>query len=337
MSKIICVVPTNRPAQMEAFRKAWKPLFEKHSVTLIIVWDGGEPKIQIDDAKPYPFTNVHSLIVNRDLFCRYTDGVRNMGFVVACEYFLDSPDDVLLTLDDDVAPRTYDLSKYGGAILEIVSDPIQAHLDALNRKIPLSWMNTAHDTDLCLRGVPYGIRDEAPVMLSHGVWVGTPDFDGQSQLELEAGAGVPYTLPYYVGPIPRGVMFPLCGMSVMVRREALPYFFFAPMGPDSGVEGLHRFGDIWLGVNLKLAFDELGWGCYTGASTVLHTRKSDATKNYEQEKLGREWNESVWHFEQHGYDPKMTPACYAYLTAYAEKRRRYAELIHSILGKPETP
>lgn len=335
MPKIVCVVPSIRPERLAEFRKAWRPLFEKHGVLLVTVLDGEEPLVMFREAGGKaeliirPWTESGT---DKSLFCRRTDAVRNLGFVEAARF----KPDVVLTMDDDVAPPgkvpVCELDGDDGKKAVIVSnddhDPIQAHLDALARRVPISWMNTAHMGAEYLRGVPYGVRDEAPVMLSHGVWVGTPDFDGETQLRLEAGGGVPHSLPYYVGPVPRGVLFPLCGMSVMVRKEALPYLYFAPMGPDSGVPELHRFADIWMGIHLKMEFDRLEWACYTGASTVLHTRASDAKKNFEQEKLGRQWNE-WWPGRP---DDVLDTAHTAYLREYADKRRRFADLIRSIQG-----
>jgi len=334
---IVCVVPSIRPDSIQEFRKAWAPLFKKHEVTIITVWDGRrrtpdmpvEPVAEIEsDGKilhvVWPCTHEWD---GRDLVCRHTDAVRNFGFVEAAKL---NPDYVL-TLDDDVHPPAG-------------SDPIQEHLDVLQRKVPISWMNTAlEDYDqrpdpdgprvrivgqnprgdkrspTYLRGFPYAIRDEAPVKVSHGVWVNVPDFDGRTQLELGKcmtcanpergprpmlcstcketkydGSRLPYSLPYFRGPVPRGCYLPFCGMNVMVHRDALPYLYFAPMGPDTGVQGLNRFADIWMGLLLKRACDSNDWAIYTGASTVIHTRASDPFKNVEQERLGVEWNEWAW-------------------------------------------
>lgn len=338
--KIVVVIPTVRPEQYKSFVGSWKSLFEKHEVTLVTVWDGETPRVDIwNYRKDGPIeTDYNQTLYStyKNLIYRYTDACRNLGFIVTAQL---SPDYVL-TLDDDVVPwKGDDLSIATVAdVRTLCPDPIQAHLDVLQRKATLSWMNTAHDTDLYLRGVPYGIRDEAPVMLSHGVWVGTPDFDGETQLQLESCMGkytngVPYSLPYYVGPIPKGVLFPLCGMNVMVRREALPYFYFAPMGVDTKIEGLNRFGDIWMGVHLKREFDRLNWACYTGRSTILHTRASDAKKNFEQEKLGREWTEHLTRYIDcdFGWRKGLPDGFHDYMTMYRDKREQYKVLIDSLL------
>ncbi len=342
--KIVVVVPTIRPEQMEKFREAWKDLFTKHKVTLITVWDGEDPGISISgddldkitDGKP----NVHHLIDGYEgCFYRFTDSCRNYGFVAAAKL---NPD-YILTLDDDVEPYINQ------------PDPIQAHLDVLNKRVSLSWMNTADyrghvdfNTFEYMRGFPYSTRNEAPVMLSHGVWSGVPDLDGETQLKHtgEGGRLPIFNLTYYNGPIPRGALFPLCGMNVMVRRDALPYLYFAPMGPDTGIfhhetgniwtsqnHALNRFGDIWMGIFLKRAFDGFNWACYTGGSTVLHTRASDARKNMEQERLGREWNEWLHRFntEEANLGGYGSPEFWKYLDDYSKKRKQYAGLIQEVM------
>lgn len=299
MSKpsIFCVVPTIRPEKIPAFRAAWDRLFRKHDVKLVVVTDGDDPVAE------YVLPNGHVSITwsqcersdeRRGLFCRRTDAVRNLGFLLASTQY----PDYVLTLDDDVHPLTAE------------PDPIEKHLEALSQRVPISWMNTAMDDRQFanrdnvekmpyLRGFPYKIREEAPVMASHGVWFNVPDFDGKTQLELSNGGKdpLPYSLPYFHGPVPRGCYFPVCGMNLMVHRDALPYLYFAPMGADSGFPDLHRFADIWMGILLKRHFDRLGWALYTGASVVDHTRASDPHKNVELEKLGMEWNEMFWQAE----------------------------------------
>lgn len=335
VTKIVCVVPSCRPEQLERFRVAWAELFVRHTVTLIVVRDGDEPTLEeFDPDGKSQGPPVSPLVKLRqsdhaDLFCRRSDVVRNLGFLAAAA----EKAEYVLTLDDDVTPSPAD------------PDPIGTHLGILQMRRSLGWLKTFvhHDRNgeaHCPRGMPYGCREQAPIMLSHGVWDGVLDYDGETQLKLEAageplGEGI-----FYTGALPRGTLAPICGMNVMVRREALPLFYFAPMGPDSGVDGLHRFGDIWMGAFLKHRFDELDWGIYTGGAIVTHTRASDARKNVEQEKLGRAWNEwistLVWIGETaFGQVPEpegLPPGLWAYFKSYASKRRRYAELVTSLMA-----
>lgn len=386
---ICCVVPSIRPESMTEFRKAWGPLFERHAVTLITVWDGENPVVEVEDngenSLPSQFYRDQWEFYG-DIVCRRTDAVRNLGFIHAAK----SPYDYILTLDDDVHPPAG-------------SDPIQEHLDVLARRVPISWMNTAMEGQLTrlngdkledgelkpiyLRGMPYGIRDEAPVKVSHGVWVNVPDFDGRTQLELGKcrcakgselpcpptncqkcngtgydGSRLPYSLPYFRGPVPKGTYLPFCGMNVMVHRDALPYLYFAPMGPDAlPCEGcdegkiahgphadgsccphckgkfseLNRFADIWCGILLKRQLDSLGWAMYTGASTVIHTRASDPFKNVEQERLGIEWNEWAWQTAKGSWvdmPEAMLGLFWNYWQSYLNKANRFRQLIRELQG-----
>lgn len=393
-AKIVCVVPTIRPERMAEFRNAWRHLFAKHNVVLATVFDGDE--LYVTEQWPYdeiPHPARFAIDEHHvDLFCRHTDACRNLGFAAAVTMGAD----YVLTLDDDVAPIDKGFSRHAPGMPDYepnTNDPIQQHLDVLNRRVPISWMNTAHADSEYLRGMPYNVRAECPAMMSHGVWVGTPDFDGQTQLRLEAasstqcdkceGSGeadssrddahkpcpkcggscfvgsLPHSLPYYVGPIPRGVLAPISGMNVMVRREALPYFYFAPMGKDSGVlclkcvgEGgipdvpgfacvgcggsgssLHRFADIFMGIHVKRVFDRLNWAIYTGASVVHHTRASDARRNVEQERLGMSWNEHLWKLESGDAELPLPDGLYDYWELWKDRRRRYAGLIQSMIGE----
>jgi len=301
MSKpLVCVVvPTARPEMMDGFTAVWDDLFCRHNVVLVVVYDDAvRPAIAATtygDHAGRPFPDPPTYDAYRHLIYRRTDSVRNLGFLYAARLRAD----YVLTLDDDVAP---------------IGDPIADHLGVMGKRVSTSWMNTAQ-CDLRLRGVPYSVRGEATVHVSHGVWEGTPDFDGLTQLALERGAGVPRTLPYYEGPVPAAVRFPVCGMNLMVSREALPFAYFAPMGPDTGLN-LHRFGDIWMGVEMQGRLRHAGGAIYTAAARVMHTRASDALKNAQAEELGAAWNEMLY-----GRDRSRWPdALVTYRDAWTRKR-----------------
>jgi len=259
---ITVVVPTIRPNKLKDFKRAWQPLFTKHNVLVIVVVDGKKPYIEFDTLK---IELKEVMDKNSDLIYNFNDGVRNLGFAVAAKY---SDSDYILSLDDDVEP---------------LGDTIQDHIDALNMRVPLNWMSTASEYT---RGFPYGIRNEAPVMLSHGVWEGVPDWDAPTQLTRTSTK----PLHFYKGAIPKGVLFPLCAMNFAFRREALPYVYQAPMGPRVGLD---RFADIWGGIEMKRDFDRLGWGVVSGYSSVHHKRASNVYNNIIKEAKGLKLNEEL--------------------------------------------
>jgi reversibly glycosylated polypeptide/UDP-arabinopyranose mutase len=123
-------------------------------------------------------------------------------------------------------------------------------------------------------------------MLSHGVWEGNYDWDAPSQL-LKSDTRV----DFYKGIIPKGIFFPMCGMNITFRREALPYIYFAPVGKYKGAE---RFDDIWAGLEIVKDFAKLNWGIVSGYARVNHSRASNVFTSLEKEAVGIRKNEEYW-------------------------------------------
>ena len=270
------VVPTIRPESWKTFIKAWQPLFDKHSVKVVKVEDGEIPNVN----------GVHlgQIMGNdADLIYNFNDGVRNLGFAYIAKFLPGV--ETIITLDDDLTP---------------IGDPIADHLDVLGRRGPISWMATATKYT---KGFPYNIREEAEVVLSHGVWQGVKDWDAPTQLVK----GNP-DVQFYRGIIPKGVLFPMCGMNLAFSRKLLPYMYWAPM-----TDGIDRFADIWCGVEVKKIIDKKGWAAVTGYSQVHHERASDVWKNLIKESKGLGMNEN------YGEDE--------YFKMYAKKRRRWYEAV----------
>ena len=264
--KIAVVVPTIRTKEsMPAFMESWQPLFNKHNVEFILVNDTGDsPTIEHG-------TNFGYLPeLDTDLISNKCAGVRQLGFLYIAKYLPEV--EYIITLDDDEIP---------------IGDPIQDHIDQLNRKVPISWISTASDY---MRGFPYKVREESPVMMSHGVWEGSYDWDAPSQL-LKGDQKV----EFYKGVIPKGIYTPICGMNLAFRREALPYIYFAPVGQFKGAE---RWDDIFMGIMVIKKFAELNWAITTGYAKVLHKRASNPFTSLAKEAVG------ILHGEEFYKDPE---------------------------------
>lgn len=277
---IAIVLPTCRPETLPVFLEAWQPLFDKHNVEFIVVNDTEDkPFIEteyLSDFKPSELMmrggggaggNRKGFFKESDLISNKCAGVRQLGFLYIAEELPDIK--YIITLDDDETP---------------IGDPIQDHIDQLNRRVPISWISTGVDD--YFRGFPYQVREEAPVMLSHGVWEGNYDWDAPSQL-LKGDKKV----EFYKGVIPKGIFAPICGMNLAFRREALPYIYFAPVGQYKGAE---RFDDIWMGLEVVKDFAKLGWAITTGYAKVNHLRASNVFANLEKEAIGIKKNEDYW-------------------------------------------
>lgn len=270
MKQIAVVVPSHRQELTDSFLKAWQPLFKKHDVELIIVYDALEiPHIihynqGVDKNPTFRMYEPEEI----SLISNHCAGVRQLGF----QYIAQNLPDIkyIITLDTDVAP---------------IGDPIQDHIDQLNRRVPISWISTS--TDAYMRGFPYGVREEAPVMMSHGVWETVPDYDAPTQLLTPKD----FKPTYYQGVIPKGIFAPICGMNLAFRREALPYVYFAPVGQFKGCE---RGDDIWGGLMWIKKFAELNWAIVTGYAKVNHLRASNVFSNLEKEAVGIRHNEDFY-------------------------------------------
>ena len=285
MSKIAIVLPTIRPETIPTFLKAWQPLFDKHQVEFILVVDGEDQHIEYKGER---------IDLKSDLISNFSAGSRQLGFLYIAKHLPEV--EYIITLDDDEVP---------------IGDPIQDHLDAFRYKLPISWISTS--TNQFMRGFPYGVREEAQIMLSHGVWEGVPDYDAPTQL-LTPKWDKPV---YYRGVIPKGIFFPMCGMNLAFRREALPYIYFAQVGQFKGAE---RFDDMIAGNFLVKDFAKLNWGIVTGFAKVQHLRASNVFTSLEKEAVGIRHNEELWKdLENYNGDP--------FFDDYRKKREAWYNLI----------
>lgn len=260
---ISVVIPTYRPEGYKDFLARWEEQFKKHDVHLVTVWDGNEPKIEYRDN----FWN-NTEIKGHELVANHCAGVRNLGFLFVAQHLPDV--EYIITLDDDMTPD---------------GDTIGDHIKTLQKRLPISWFS--HSGEAYMRGFPYGVRSEAPVMLSHGIWQLNPDWDAPTQL---LNGNAPHG-DYYKGAIPKGSFFNFCGMNVGFRREALPYVYYAPV---SDLKGAERFDDIYCGIPMKADFDTNNWAIATGYASCIHERASNVFHNLEKEAVGIRYNETYW-------------------------------------------
>ncbi len=288
-SNIAVVLPSYRKDLYDkVFIPRWQDLFDKHNVTLLTVWDEEDPKattLQINNKEKI---NIKAILgENSDLVCNRYAGVRSLGIAFAG---LVLPDiETILSLDDDLAP---------------IGDPIQDHLAALNMYVPISWIPIG---DAYTRGFPYGVRQEAEVVFSHGVWEGVPDFDAPTQLVTGTNP-----MDFYKMAIPKGVLAPMSYMNTAFKRKMIPYIFMCPQ-----IRGeLERCDDIWCSIEAKRVIDEKGWAAVTGYSRVFHERASNVFHSIVKESKFIQLNEGYWKGEKD--DP--------YFKMYDERRLRWQNL-----------
>ncbi|MFC7068837.1 alpha-1 4-glucan-protein synthase [Halobaculum lipolyticum] len=172
-----------------------------------------------------------------------------------------------------------------------------------------SWVNVLYqsDTDLYPRGYPYAAMDETvetdtehveEVVASQGLWTNVPDLDavrilmdgdlqGQAQTLTESSD---FRRDFVAA---EGQYLTVCSMNLAFRREVVPAFYQLPMDDNEWEVG--RFDDIWSGLFLKRAADELGKQVYNGGPLCEHNKAPRSTfDDLANEVAGLELNEHVW-------------------------------------------
>lgn len=287
IKNIAVVVPSHKQELTDLFYSNWKELFVKHNVEFILVDDRGEKPCIKHEGK---IINLES-----DLVSNKCAGVRQLGFLYIAENLPDV--EYICTFDTDTSP---------------IGDPIQDHIDVLSQNVSsLDWINTC--VEVYPRGYPYGERNKVPVMLSHGVWEGVPDLDAPTQLLM---INEEVKTSFYVGKIPRGIFFPMCGMNLAFSRAALPYIYFAPVGNFHGAE---RWDDILAGIPIVKDFARLNWGIVSGEAKVNHLRASNVFTSLAKEAIG------ILHGEEFYKDPENYKE-HPFFEEFRQKRKAWYEL-----------
>lgn len=275
--KTALVIPTNRPAKLQAFVKAWRRAGDWD--LMIVVHDGPEPIRLIDP--PWPTEQVCWWDIDQVLgeqswiISRQDSAIRCYGFWLTWARGAD----FVVTLDDDVRPKA------GQSKLCWKHQFVMSHHPR--------WVRSVSDVQP--RGIPYeNVGTLADVVVNVGLWTGVPDIDAMQTLVNGACKGfVPDSGSRIIA---RGQYVPVCGMNLAVRRDVLPLCYFPPMGTNPKGEPwpYRRFDDIWAGVVLKRCLDHLGLSLSVGEPWVHHERASDPFVNLTKEATGIMANERYW-------------------------------------------
>lgn len=290
MLAVICPTTQSRSAIYADFLKNWEAVFAKHNVLLLTIFDGDDQTMQIGNGGAV-IDAAELLGKNKDLIYHNDTACKNLGLYYCA---LHPEIETIIILDDDVAP---------------VGDPIAQHIAVLGQRVPISWVSTASHY---MRGFPYGIREEAEIALSHGVWDGVPDLDAPTQLTR----GIPADIVYPTMVIPKHSLFPMCGMHLALTRKALPHLYFAPPW-----QGMSRCDDIFAGILLKRALDQNNLAVATGYARVHHKRASNVYENLKKEALFIQLNESFWSGD----------TSHPYFAEYLPKAKRWTDLLTPLL------
>lgn len=266
--KKTCVVPSCRAHSLAEWLRAWDGIGDWDE--LIVVEDGPRPTFELPAAVVhYCWQDVRDILgPSAWIVSRRDSAVRGFGLLMA--YVRGAG--LVVTLDDDCYPDG--------------ERPICAgHLAAMESHP--RWIESI--PGMRTRGLPYRNRGRLHVAANMGLWRGVPDLDAiQSLASPPAGD---YTPPAGSRVVPGRQYVPLCGMNLAVRREAIPLFYFPPMGE---AQPYRRFDDIWAGVIAQKVLDHLGWSLAVGEPFVHHVRASDPLVNLVKEAPGIAAHEELW-------------------------------------------
>ncbi|KAG5035325.1 hypothetical protein JHK87_010235 [Glycine soja] len=309
------VIPTIRNLD---FLGMWRPFFEGYH--LIIVQDGDPSKvIKVPEGFDYELYNRND--INRVLGPR-AHCISFKDSACRCFGFLLSKKKYIFTIDDDcfdTYPKRYltlGLGRCGGLVSfarpnPVAKDPSGKEINALEQHLKnlLSpstpfFFNTLYDpyregTDF-VRGYPFSLREGVPTAASHGLWLNIPDYDAPTQLVKPLERNNRYVDA--VMTIPKGTLFPMCGMNLAFNRELIgPAMYFGLMGEG---QPIGRYDDMWAGWCVKVISDHLGLGVKTGLPYIWHSKASNPFVNLKKEYKGIYWQEELIPFFQSVSFPK---------------------------------
>lgn len=262
---IALVVPTIR--ELDEFFNEWEDQFFPE-LQVYVVEDRQDKTLELPKyVKHFCWRDIKQDLEDDDwVIPRYTSAIKSYGFYRAWK----DGAEITIVLDDDCHPRT--------------GDELVRHCLNLEKKVPVSWMNTLQVP--YPRGFPYGLRQEAEVTVSHGLWDTNPDFDAPTDL-----LGVKQCELQLNRIVPKGAYYPMCGMNLAFKTKITPMMWFMLMGKFWDYD---RFDDIWAGVVSKKIMDHLGYGAVSGEPIIKHTRKSNPFDNLIKEAKGIKENETFW-------------------------------------------
>ncbi|KAL0461562.1 UNVERIFIED_CONTAM: putative UDP-arabinopyranose mutase 1 [Sesamum latifolium] len=260
------VIPTIRNLD---FLEMWRPFFQPYH--LIIVQDGDPTKmIKVPDGFDYELYNrndINKILGPKASCISFKDSAcRCFGYMVSKKKYI-------FTIDDDCF---------------VAKDPSGKQINALEQHIknllspstPL-FFNTLYDPfrdgSNFVRGYPFSLREGVPTAVSHGLWLNIPDYDAPTQLVKPRERNTKYVDA--VISIPKGTLFPMCGMNLAFDRDLIgPAMYFGLMG-DGDLRPLRTGSENWL-------------------PYIWHSKASNPFVNLRKEYKGIFWQEEIIPFFQ---------------------------------------
>nr|AFW90628.1 UDP-glucose protein transglucosylase [Solanum tuberosum] len=125
--------------------------------------------------------------------------------------------------------------------------------------------------------------------------------------------------------IPKGTLFPMCGMNLAFDRDLIgPAMYFGLMGDG---QPIGRYDDMWAGWCTKVICDHLGLGIKTGLPYIWHSKASNPFVNLKKEYNGIFWQEEIIPFFQAA---TLSKECTTVQQCYLELSKQVKEKLSTI-------
>jgi hypothetical protein len=220
---------------------------------------------------------VKSIGLKPEMFPLNSDNRRNIGYLQAlaagCDFIISIDDDNYCLPDKDYFA--------GQEVCLTTAQSVSEEVDGWYN--PCSLLNVGL-TRVFQRGFPYykrqshlgGVHFKAGnfnVHANQGLWFSDPDIDAMSWLvtPVKSYPGQPSGLSMVLG---QKTWAPVNSQNTAVRAEAIPAYYFIPMGWRYGGAQADRFGDIFQGYFLQKCMKHLGGHLRIGSPFVDHRRNS---------------------------------------------------------------
>ncbi|KAL1218490.1 UDP-arabinopyranose mutase 3 [Cardamine amara subsp. amara] len=265
------VIPTIRNLDL---LETWRPFFEPYH--LIIIQDGDPSKtIKVPEGFDYELYNrndINRILGHKASCISFKDSAcRCFGYMVSKKKYI-------YTIDDDC----FVAKDPSGKDINV----IEQHMKNLLTPSTPHFFNTLYDPFASgaefVRGYPFSMREGVKTVVSHGLWLNTPDYDAPTKLVKPLERNTKYVDA--VMTIPKGTLFSMCGMNLAFDRELIgPAMYFGLMGDKHPITG---YDDMWAGWCAKVICDHMGWGVKTGLPYVWHKKASNRSENLKREYEG---------------------------------------------------
>eukprot|EP00891_Asterochloris_glomerata_P003043 jgi/Astpho2/3043/e_gw1.00051.91.1_t len=283
-SQLSVVIPTIRSL---GFLGQWKEFLQPYKLIIIQDGDPTKPPPSVPAGFTYDVYNRNDIerILGKNAWAiSFKDSAcRCFGYMVAKTRYVFTIDDDCFVAEDPKGQKV---------------NALKQHIQNLLTPSTPFFFNTLYDpfaegADF-VRGYPFSMREGAPTAISHGLWLNIPDYDAPTQMVKPKERNTRYVDA--VLTIPRGTLFPMCGMNLAFDRQLIgPAMYFGLMGDG---QPIGRYDDMWAGWCCKVICDHLGLGVKTGLPYIWHSKASNPFVNLKKEYKGIFWQEEIIPFFQ---------------------------------------